>query len=46
MSDPSAKTTARRADTDVAVIGAGPTGLSLFGALKDPVAQKKGRQSS
>lgn len=46
MSDPSAKITARRVDTDVAVIGAGPGGLALFGALKDPVAHEKGRPRS
>ena len=33
MSDPSAKSTARRVDTGVAVVG----------ALKDPVAHEKGR---
>jgi NADPH-dependent glutamate synthase beta subunit-like oxidoreductase len=33
MSDPSAKITARRVDTDVAVIGAGPAGLALLGSL-------------
>ena len=43
MSDPSAKMTARRVGTDVAVIGAGPAGLGLFGDLEDPVAHEKGR---
>jgi hypothetical protein len=37
MSDPSAEITARRVDTDVAIIGA-PT--------KDPVAHEKGRPRS
>ena len=46
MSDPSAKITARRVDTDVAVIGAGPAGHALCGALKDPVANRKGRPRS
>jgi cation diffusion facilitator CzcD-associated flavoprotein CzcO len=46
MSDPSAEITARRVDTDVAVIGAGPAGLAQFGALKDPVAQGEGRPRS
>ena len=46
MSDQSTKITARRVDTDVAVIGAGPAGLVLFGALEDPVANEKGRPRS
>jgi hypothetical protein len=37
MSDPSAKITARRVDTDVAVIGA---------PSKDPVAHEEGRPRS
>ena len=46
MSDQSTKITARRVDTGVAVIGAGPAGLVLFGARKDPVAHEEGRSSS
>ena len=46
MSDPSAKITARGVDTDVAVSGAGPAGLAPFGALRDPVADEKGRPRS
>ena len=46
MSDPSAKITARRVDTDVAVIGAGPAGLALPGASKEYVGHEKGRPRS
>jgi hypothetical protein len=43
MSDQSTTITARRVDTDVAVIGADPSVPVLFGALKDPGASEKGR---
>ena len=46
MSDQSTKITARRVDNGVAVIGAGPAGLVLFGARKDPVAHEEGRSAS
>ena len=46
MSDPSAKITARRVDTDVAVIGAGSGRACAAGALKDPVAHEEGRPRS
>ena len=46
MSDQSIKITARRVDTDVTVIGAGPDGIVMFGARKDPVAHEEGRTSS
>ena len=46
MSDPNAKITARRVDTDVAVIGAGPARRALLGALKDRVAHEEGRPRS
>jgi ribulose 1,5-bisphosphate synthetase/thiazole synthase len=46
MSDRRAKITARRVDTDVAVVAAGPAGLALFGALKEPAAHEKGRPRS
>jgi hypothetical protein len=46
MSDPNAKITARRVDTDVAVIGVGPAGRALLGALKDPVTHEEGHPRS
>jgi hypothetical protein len=47
MSDPSAKITARRVDTDVAVIGAGVRpGLRCPAPPKDPVGHEKGRPRS
>jgi NADPH-dependent glutamate synthase beta subunit-like oxidoreductase len=42
MSDQSTKITVRRVDAGVAVIGAGPAGLVLFGDRKDRVAHEKG----